>query len=57
MSEEEGREILGSLLTIGSELLEELAKSDQRNHENVLEARGAGMCTKGSFPSFRFDFT
>ena len=57
MSEEEGREMLGSLITIVSELLGALAKSDQRNNENVLEAREVGRCKRGSFSLFKLDMT
>ena len=55
MSAEEGRKILGSLVTLVSELLEELVKSEHRDDIDVLEAREAGRCNKGKLSLFIFD--
>ena len=49
MSAEEGRKILGSLVTLVSELLEELVKSEHRDDIDVLEAREAVGVTKESY--------
>ena len=55
MSDEEARKILGSMVTLVSDLLEELAKSEHRNSSDVLEVREAGRGNKGTLSFFIFD--